>query len=117
MINLSCCDCIHFHGYISGDGWNEPYEIDFECDYEGSSNPKISEKIYKIMESEDLDHAENCLFYDAGQCNICKQPMKKTKPHIQTGMYNTWRICSEKCQTKAKIKEDQEIAEFQAKEF
>ena len=95
----SCKDCEYGHFYSSGDGWNEPYEIDFECDMMGEMDDAELEYL-------DVDDVSGCTFFKpimVEKCGHCNKPMNiplYQARHV-CNIFGEHAYCSRECHEKS----------------
>ena len=112
MKQVKCEDCIWNQTFVDGDGWNEPREEYSECNCKLAITDE--DICYTEIKSNDGFDGEpiTCKFYDAGKCHECKEQITETPVIYASGVYENYKVCSEKCRKTLQDKLDLEIKEM-----
>ena len=92
-MQMKCEECKYFWAESYDNNWNEPRETEYGCKLED-----YDEGIEKYLEEK----VTNCPHYDAGECEVCGEPIGKGYIFWASGLYGDFKCCSEKCQNEKK---------------
>lgn len=102
IIRPNCMDCVHGCGGYSGDGWNEPMEFEFECDFESTDDDRVCE-VEKILSSDACEEdCSTCPEFEprmAEKCARCGKPINSpgySWPFVEN-FYEPVYACSQGC--------------------